>query len=198
MIDRIDAGYCIQNPGPNDRGRCDCYKYPVPYTLFGHDGAIMFCRGWIDYMMAYNDSWERIKLVRSAIIELLIEQYPLAASEECLISEYGIMRDGTLDGIRLYVTPAPFDLSVSFMPSFYIKHLHYYDRIRNNTYLPLYQDIPNGLKIKLSKAMAVLKERNARALDAYSIINKGRRVAKRHQVIMNEFLTKINNYETTV
>lgn len=196
MIDRIDAGYCIQNPGPNDRGYCDCYKYPVPYTLFGYDGVIMFCRGWIDYMMAYNDSHERIDLVRNAIRKLLIEKYPLAGSDECCISEYGTVRDGTLSGIRFGVTPNPFNISISFMPSFYIKHLHYHETMLRNTYYPLYQDIPDGLKAKLRKAMYVLKEKNVRALDVYCHINKGHKVAKRHQVIMDEFITKINNYET--
>ena len=196
MIDRIDAGYCIQNPGPNDRGYCDCYKYPVPYTLFGRDGVIMLCRGWIDYIMAYGDSYERMKIVRGCIKKLLIEKYPLAGSDECCFSDWGTMRDGTLEGIKLQVTPSPFEFYISFMPSFYIKNLHYYEIMANNTYYPLDDAIPYTLKIKLRKMMYMIKERNARALDAYCSRNKGRRVAKRHQAIMDEFITKINNYET--
>lgn len=194
---RIDAGYCIQNPGPNDQGYCDCYKYPVPYTLFGHDGVIMLCRGWVDYVMAYGDYLGRVDIVRDKIKELLISKYPLAALPDCYISRWGHISNGTtLSGITLNISPKPFDLRVGFMPSFYLKHLHDYDIVGMRYYAPVYDDIPMALRNKLAKTMDVIKESNKRALSNYYKVHNHKLIAKKHHAIMSELLTKIKQYET--
>ena len=196
LPNRIDAGYCIQNPGPNDRGYCDCYKYPVPYTLFGNDGVIMFCRGWIDYLMAYSDFLEQMDQVRKRIIILLKEKYPLLNADGIIISKWGSVRDGNLEGINLAVTPNPFSLEISFMPSFYLKHLH--PRLLESpiNYFPVYDEIPSGLLDKLRKTMSVIKYENRKKLMDYGYIHNRKTIAKRHHVIMDELLTKIKQYET--
>lgn len=202
MIKHIDAGYCILNERPSDKSYCECYKYPVPYTLFGHHGVLMMCRGWVDYMIAYSDWYERQRIICDVLSEAILKAEPQYDVQDVWIGQFGGGREGALNTINLYVTPKPFELRVSCKPSWFLQNVrppgyrledHAWKEWRPN-------DIPPVLYGKLKHNMIALLRQNLDLLEAYieSYGNWGGKRIKKYDQLFSELNRKLKEYGNPV
>lgn len=202
MIKHIDAGFCFLNERPSDKSYCECYKFPVPFTLFGHHGVLMLCREWVDYMIAFSDWYERSRIICETLSTVILEKFPQYNVQDVWIGQYGGGREGALNTINLKVTPKPFELRVSCKPSWFLHNVkppgYKLEDYAWKEWHPY--DIPPVLVGKLKHKMIALLRENLDLLETYveSYGNYGSKRIKKYDQLFNELKRKINEYGNSV
>lgn len=191
--DNIDIGRCIHNDSPYQTTFCKCYKYPIPYKFFDKSGVLLLCKGWIDYVMLYSDDFLRFDVVREAICKKLISLYPEYDNDKIqMIRPYHYIGEKKgLQGIKFMVTPRPFSIYVSIMPSDFIEMIPY-EECSTWEFTNYYAgtEYPHQLQIKLDKKMYEVLHYNKKQISDYINYNKGR--FKKYEKIIEDLITKIN------
>lgn len=191
--DNIDVGRCILNDSPYQKTFCKCYKYPIPYKFFDKSGVLLLCKGWIDYVMLYSDDFIRFDVVREAIFKKLLELYPeydIDGIKRIQSYDY-IGGNKGLQGMRFMVTPRPFDIYVSIMPSDFIEMIPCEEcNIWMFTDYNVSSQYPRQLGMKLEKKMYDILHYNKMQISCYINHNKGR--FKKWDKIIEDLITKIN------
>ena len=188
--DIFQIGGCINSESHIDAAKCHCYKRVVPYTYLGLNGIFTMCRGWVDYYMLHSP-----QTITNVMSKELNAQYPQHNND--MVRKNSI---GCYSGMfNFRVTPEPFQLYVSVSPSHFLRYVALPGwQIHNwSVWMPS-RLIPDSLIHKCRKEILHLMYRNKMEI---SMVADGCRGGKGMQVksttkLLNELLTKINNYET--